>query len=166
MSLIDSLIAELQQEAVATRKMLERVPEDKLTWTPHDKSMKLGRLASHVAENPFWIFSIVDEDELDFAKSKYETADEPTIKGLLKLNDDMLSKAIESLKNTSDEELTKDWTMRNGEQVYMKLPKIDALRMFGFSHFIHHRAQLGVYLRLLDVAVPSVYGPSADENVM
>lgn len=166
MSLKESLIAELQLEAVATRKMLERVPEDKLTWTPHDKSMKLGRLASHIAENPLWVYSILDNDEVDFANFKYEAADEPTIKGLLKLNDDMLSKAIESLKNTSDETLMKDWTMRNGDEIYMTIPKIAALRMLAFSHFIHHRAQLGVYLRLLDVSVPSVYGPSADENVM
>lgn len=166
MTLKESLIAELQQESVATRKLLERVPEDKLSWTPHDKSMKLGRLASHIAENPFWINAILDNDETDFAVMEYKPADEPTIKGLLKLNDDMIAKAMEALNKTSDDVLMKEWTMRNGEQVYMTIPKIAALRMLGYSHFIHHRAQLGVYLRLLDVAVPSVYGPSADEAGM
>ncbi|HMQ68986.1 MAG TPA: DinB family protein [Ignavibacteria bacterium] len=166
MPLNEALIAELQQEAAATRKMLERVPEISNSWKPHEKSMDLGRLSQHIAEISTWVPETVDKDELDFAKEEYTPKGGTTNEELLKSFDENLANAIECLKNASDEKLMGNWTMKNGEKVYFTMPKIAVLRGFVFSHLIHHRGQLSVYLRMLDVPLPSVYGPTADEPDM
>lgn len=166
MPLNEALIAELQQEAAATRKMLERVPEKSNSWKPHEKSMTLGRLSQHLAEIPMWVPVTVDQDELDFAKENYEPKESTTNELLLKTFDDNLAGAIECLKNASDEKLMGNWTMKNGEKVYFTMPKIAVLRGFVMSHLIHHRGQLSVYMRMLDIPLPSVYGPTADEPDM
>lgn len=166
MPLNEALIAELQMEAASTRKMLERVPEESSSWKPHEKSMTLGRLAQHLAEIPMWVSVTVDQDELDFAKEKYESKESTTNELLLKTFDENLSSALECLKNASDEKLMGNWTMRSGETVYFSMPKISVLRSFVLSHLIHHRGQLSVYLRMLDVPLPQVYGPTADETAM
>lgn len=166
MKINETFIGELQQEAASTRKLLERVPLDKPDWTPHPKSAKLGNLANHVAELPGWVSVSLDQDELDFAKFEYKPQIPKTTEELLKKFDDNLAKAMNSLNNASNEKFSENWTMRNGEQVYFTLPKAAVVRSFSFNHMYHHRAQLGVYLRLLDIPLPGIYGPTADESNM
>jgi uncharacterized damage-inducible protein DinB len=164
MPLNESILAELQMEAAGTRKMIERVPEKSFDWKPHDKSMTLGRLAYHIAENPQWVSVTVDKDEIDFAAKDYVEKEAKTTAELLKVFDESLAEAVECLKNASDEKLMGNWTMRNGEQVYFTMPKIAVLRSFVLNHIVHHRGQLSVYLRMLDVPLPQIYGPTADET--
>lgn len=166
MASVKELIAEFKQETANTRKMLERVPDGKNEWTPHEKSMKLGRLATHVAEIPGWTYVTVSTDVLDFEAGDYKPNVLETTADRLKFFDEQVEKSLQILQNTSDEDLETDWTMRNGEVVYFTVPKKVALRTWVYNHQFHHRAQLGVYLRLLDVAVPAIYGPSADEGNM
>ncbi|MDQ3022116.1 MAG: DinB family protein [Bacteroidota bacterium] len=166
MPLNESLIAELQHEAANTRKMLERVPEKSFSWKPHDKSMSLGEITNHLAEIPHWVGVSIEQDELDFAGSDYKPRTPTTTEDLLKFFDTNIEKALESLKNASDEKLFENWTMRNGEQVYFTMPKIAVVRSFVMNHSVHHRGQLSIYLRLLDVPLPSIYGPTADESNM
>lgn len=164
MPLNESILAELQMEAAGTRKMIERVPEKSFDWKPHDKSMTLGRLAYHICENPQWVSVTVDKDEIDFAANDYVPKEAKTTAELLKVFDDSLAEAVECLKNASDEKLMGNWTMRNGETVYFTMPKTAVLRSFVLNHIIHHRGQLSVYLRMLDVPLPQIYGPTADET--
>jgi uncharacterized damage-inducible protein DinB len=159
-------INELSHEAEVTRKCLERVPEDKFDWKPHEKSMPMGRLASHIAEMFGWTPATLQEPELDFSKFDYKPYDPPTTADLLEYFDKNVAEAIETLKNTADEVFMENWTMRNGEQIYFTLPKIAVMRSFVMNHIVHHRGQLSVYLRLNDIPVPSIYGPSADEGQM
>lgn len=165
MAIKEALKAELQHEARATREMLKRVPESELDSKPHEKSMSLGQLASHVAQTPKWITMIVNNDEYDFIKDGYNEGTAKTNDELLKFFDDTLNEALDALENTTDENLMKNWKLKAGEKVYVDLPKVAALRAMAYSHFIHHRGQLSVYLRLKDVPLPSVYGPTADEQV-
>lgn len=164
MPINESLIAELQAEAAATRKILERVPEKSFSWKPHDKSMSLGRLAYHIAENSKWVNASVDEDGIDFSKMDFEEKEAATSEELLKVFDEYIASAIDCLKKASDEKLLGSWTMRNGEQIYFTMPKTAVIRSFVLNHTIHHRGQLSVYLRLLDVPLPQIYGPTADES--
>ena len=159
------LLMEFEREADKTRTMLERVPMDKADWKPHDKSFTMGRLAGHVAEIPNWADATLNQDELDFSKMDYKPFVPETSEDLLKFFDDTRTKAADILKNTSDEVLMQDWTMRDGDTVYFTAPKIGVLRDFVLNHVIHHRAQLGVYLRMNDVAVPQTFGPTADEQM-
>jgi uncharacterized damage-inducible protein DinB len=163
MTIAQTFIAELKQEAATTRRMLERVPLDKADWKPHEKSMTLARLAGHVAEMPYWLSLSVVLDELDFAKFKYEPVIPKTTDELLTYFDSCVKKAEEDLAGCSDEAIMQNWTMRAGDRIYFTMPRAFVLRGMNFNHLIHHRAQLGVYLRLLDVPVPPVYGPTADE---
>jgi uncharacterized damage-inducible protein DinB len=160
------LAAELEHEAVSTRKMLERVPAEKLEWQPHDKSMSLMRLATHVAEIPGWTGPTVTMPELDFATYDYKPITVTSADELVAIFDKNVAEAVAALRSTSDATFMEPWTMRNGETVYFTMPKAGVMRGFVMSHFIHHRGQLSVYLRLLDVPVPSIYGPSADEGQM
>jgi len=166
MGINETFIAELKQEAASTRKYLERVPMDKPDWAPHEKSMKLGNLANHVAELPGWTVVTMDQDELDFAKFEYKPEIPKSTEELLKKFDDNVSKAVECLKKADDAKFMENWTMRQGEQIFFTLPKAAVLRSFCFNHNYHHRAQLGVYLRLLDIPLPGIYGPTADESNM
>jgi uncharacterized damage-inducible protein DinB len=154
---------QLQEESVTSRKMLERVPTDKLDWQPHLKSMSLVRLATHVAEIPNWIPMVTERDELDFSKGNYSPQPITSTKDLLDYLDKNVKDGKEALEKVSDDILDKPWIMRNGEDIYIKSTKGEVLRM-AFSQIIHHRAQLGVYLRLLDIPIPGSYGPSADEQ--
>jgi len=164
MSMNEPLIMELQHEAESTRKMLERLPKEKLTWKPHEKSMSLGRLAMHLAEIPGWVNATLLADELDFSKMDYKMVEATSSEEAVKLFDEKLASALDVLKNTEDATMMNMWTMRDGETVYFTLPKIAVLRSFVYSHLIHHRGQMSVYLRLLDVPVPGSYGPSADDS--
>jgi uncharacterized damage-inducible protein DinB len=157
------IIAELEREAATTRKMLERVPPDAFTWKPHEKSMSLGRLAGHVVELQGIFRAILGQDELDFGSGSYEPFAAENVSELLEAFDKNVANALELLNAQSDEELLKTWRMRNGEKVFFELPRLAAIRSIALNHTIHHRGQLSVYLRLLDVPLPSVYGPTADE---
>ncbi len=164
MALNHSLSAELEQEGANTRKMLERVPAEHFDWKPHEKSFSLGRLATHVAELPSWVGYTVKADELDFGTMDYKA---PTINNssdLMQLFEENLAKAKEDLRDVSDETLMKNWTLRNKDNVYFTMPKIAVLRSMVLNHIVHHRAQLSVYLRLLNIPVPGMYGPTADER--
>ena len=159
----EGLIAELQHEAASTRKMLERVPVDKNDWKPHEKSMKLGRLASHVAELPAWIAMTMTTDELDLSKMEYKPTIATSTEQLVGVLDASVDKAVTALKNATPEDFHKPWTLRNGAHVIMTMPRVGVIRSMAYSHHYHHRGQLSVYLRLLDIPVPGMYGPSADE---
>lgn len=166
MSLASSLIGEINYESSLTRKILERVPLDKKEWRPHEKSMTLGRLATHIAENLRWASEILSADEFDFAVKGFPSYTASTREELLSIHDQHLQKALEWLSKTTDEELSKNWTIRRGEAVFGTMPKKVAIRGYALNHLIHHRGQLSVYLRLLDVPVPGLYGPSADDRAM
>ena len=165
MSLSEPIAAELRREAATTRRMLERVPEDKLAWRPHEKSMTLGRLAGHIAELPRLLVSAVTQDEVDFAAGNFQPFTASNVPELLEKFDKNISAAAEALEGQPDEHLLKTWRLRRGEQILFELPRVAVLRSMGLSHIIHHRGQLSVYLRLLDVPLPSVYGPTADEVI-
>ena len=161
-----AFIGELQYEAISTRKCLERVPEEKFEYKPHEKSFTFIRLASHIAEMIEWISVTCNTSELDFAAGDYKPAEPKTTAELVEIFDKNLETAIETLKKTSDEEMMKEWSLKNGETTYFTMPKVQVIRSFSLNHIINHRGQLSVYLRLNDIPVPSMYGPSADEGQM
>lgn len=160
------LIGELEHEANTTRKVLERIPAEIFDYKPHEKSMTMSRLATHVAEMVNWITVTCTSSELDFAAGDYQPFEAKTTKELVEYLNKNVAEALEALKNTSDEAMREDWTLKNGEAVYFTMPKIATLRTFCFNHIWHHRGQLSVYLRLNDIPVPEIYGPSADEGQM
>jgi len=160
------LAMEMEHEAAIARRLLERLPEDKFEWQPHEKSMTLGRLAGHVAETFDWTGITILQDELDFATMDYQPEPVTTTAALLEKLDTSVKAAIEVLNNVSDENIMQPWTMREGEKIYMTMPKAGVMRGFVLNHMVHHRGQLSVFMRLLDVPVPSIYGPSADEPDM
>lgn len=162
MTFLEFFLQQLEEEAVTTRKMLSRIPTEQFAWKPHEKSMEMKRLAVHVAELPTWIPMTLDTDELDFAKSEYKQEPIESTEELTEYFEKCLIKGREALKSGKEADLEKPWTLRNGEQVYSTSPKRDVIRM-SLSQIIHHRAQLGVFLRLLNIPIPGSYGPSADE---
>ncbi|HEX2532635.1 MAG TPA: DinB family protein [Chitinophagaceae bacterium] len=158
-----ALLAELRQEAASTRKMLERVPFDQSDWKPHPKSMSLGKLACHVADLANWLPLTLRTTELNFAGSDYVQLKASSREELLSAYDGFLQEARTALEKATDEDLMQPWTLRSGEHILFTLPKAVVIRSMVFNHFIHHRGQLSVYLRLLQVPVPGMYGPSADD---
>ncbi|MGZ4034698.1 MAG: DinB family protein [Bacteroidia bacterium] len=160
---IESFLKELEQESVGTRKMLALVPADKPDWKPHEKSMKLKDLATHIADLPTWITMGLTTNELDFATAPYDPADCNGGEELVKYYNKNAEEAKQTLLKSKDAILEEMWTLRSGEVVYMKQTKLETLR-HSYCQIVHHRAQLGVYLRLLNIPIPGVYGPSADEN--
>ncbi len=162
MKLSEILWAEVNQEAQNTRKLLALVPFDNLDYKPHEKSMKLGKLAIHVAEILGWWKECLLMDELDFSKMDYKPKVYANNEELLAYFDDLLEKTKVILEQVDPAEFDKPWTMRNGEEIYFTLPKSAVVRTWCMNHLYHHRAQLGVYLRLLNIPLPSVYGPTAD----
>lgn len=162
MNITEMLLAELQQEAATTRKMLERVPQAAFSWKPHEKSMGLGQLAAHVA-NLFgtWLISSLSRDEYDLNDS--QPSKEENVEAILEAFDRHVASAVELLKTTSDEGLLTMWRLKRGGQVLFELPRWAVVRSMVFNHIIHHRGQLSVYLRLQNVPLPPVYGPTADE---
>ncbi|MBC7888421.1 MAG: DinB family protein [Ferruginibacter sp.] len=162
MSMIQTFLKELQQEAKTTRKMLALVPDGQYQWKPHEKSMTIQQLATHVAELPGWVTMVFNTNELDFATAPYEPKDIGSTAGLLDLFEKSLADGKASLEGAKEEQLDDLWTLREGETIYSTSPKAEVIRM-AFSQIIHHRAQLGVYLRLLNIPIPGSYGPSADD---
>ncbi len=165
-NLTRALAAELQHEASSTRRLLERVPDDKLDWQPHAKSMSLGRLAGHIGELPGWGESTMEHPEVDLAAVPEDQrgAVAESVEQLLADFDRGVAGFVAALEAADDERLFEPWKLRSGEQVILDMTRIAALRGFIFSHMIHHRGQLTVYLRLLDVPLPQTYGPTADEG--
>ncbi|HVX52479.1 MAG TPA: DinB family protein [Chitinophagaceae bacterium] len=163
--LIPMFLKEMEQEAVTTRKMLERVPAEKFSWQPHPKSMTLQRLATHVAELPGWVSMTINTSELDFANNNYKPKVVSSIPELLEYFETGLANAKADLEKTNEEALNELWTLRNDDKIFSVRPKHEVIRM-SFCQTVHHRAQLGVFLRLLDVPIPGSYGPSADEHEM
>lgn len=163
MALKDVLLAELKYETSNTRKMIERLQADKFNWKPHEKSYSLGALAVHISVIPRWISRIVSNDEFDFSKHTLVPPVATSVEDVLKIFDDFLAENIPILEAATDEILNGNWTLRRGDHIFFTLPKKVALRNMVFNHIIHHRGQLSVYLRLLDIPVPGMYGPSADE---
>ena len=162
MKLYEMIAAELQQETATTRKLLERVPQDSFAWKPHEKSMTLGQLAAHVANlHDKWLSATVAQDGFDLAESKPLKAESVT--EILESFDKSVSGAVELLRAQSDQGLFTTWRLKRGGQVLFELPRWAVLRAMVFNHIIHHRGQLSVYLRLLNVPLPSIYGPTADE---
>lgn len=165
MPINDAFIAELKYESGLTKKMLEKVPLEKKDWKPHEKSMTLGRLATHIAETTQWISRIIHIDDFDFMKDfSFEFHTAVSQEELLQIFQTNLDNAINDLSSMSDEDFNKKWIVRRGEQVMFESAKKVSVRGWAFSHMIHHRGQLSVYLRLLDIPVPGMYGPSADER--
>jgi len=164
-----SLLPEFDMEMANTRKSLERVPEGKPDFAPHPKSMTLGRLAGHVAEIPIWATMTLAQDEFDMnppGGTPYKTEAMTSRHKMLEGFDDQVKKARAALVACSDEQFMKPWALKNGGQTIMSMPRVAVMRAFVMNHMIHHRAQLGVYLRMNGAPVPSIYGPSADEGGM
>ncbi|HEY0077045.1 MAG TPA: DinB family protein [Pyrinomonadaceae bacterium] len=162
MSLNEMLTSELQYEAATTRKMLERVPQDAFDWKPHEKSMSLGQLAAHVANlHDTWLVTTLTSEDFDLADSTPLNA--RTVPEILEAFDRSISRAVELLKAQTEESLHATWRLKRGGQLLFELPRWVVLRSMVVNHIIHHRGQLSVYLRLRNVPLPAMYGPSADE---
>jgi uncharacterized damage-inducible protein DinB len=165
MSLAQALLAEFDHESAVTRTVLERVPEDRAAWKPHRKSMSLGELALHIASIPGWGSLTLREPEFDLAPPgapRYTPPAWASLAATLATFDEKTAKARAALAAITDLELQQPWTLKKGGETVFTSPRGAALRSFVLSHAIHHRAQLGVYLRMLDVPVPAMYGPTAD----
>ena len=167
MKMTELFLADLEREAASSRRVLERVPEGKNSWKPHEKSMPLGYLASLVATMPAWIAIMVNEDQLDMTAkgdSKYKQKELNGTSELLATLDDSVVKARKALESTTDEHLLTQWRFVVGGQVASENLRHIMIRDSVLSHLAHHRGQLTVYLRLNEALVPAIYGPSADEN--
>jgi len=165
MAIAEMLLPEFDQEMDNTRKMLERVPEGKLGWKPHEKSMPMGHLARHLAEMVGWASDALKNDVSDM--SGYQRPPDPTRpQEIVDQFDKNRLEARKVLAATSDQAFQRNWKLTNGDKVFMEMPRIAMFRSMIMNHIIHHRAQLGVYLRMNNVAVPGMYGPSADEANM
>lgn len=158
---LEFFLEEFIQEAKLTRSFLAKVPFDNPSYKPHEKSETLGRLAIHVAELIAWWKNVLEESFMDFEHFKPEQL--KTTEALLQYFDELYAETLDSFANAKNEILEQEWTMKHGEEIYMKLPKKQILRVFCMNHLVHHRAQLGVYLRMLDIEIPATYGPSADD---
>lgn len=155
---------DLDRELDATRRMLERVPAEHLAWKPHAKSMSLGELALHVANLLYWQITTLQDDVFDLAASPMPLTAPESPAEILNVFDENRDRLQQAISGTSDEALGQPWSLLHGEQVIFTEPKHAVFRTWGTSHIVHHRAQLSVYLRLLDVPLPGTYGPSADEQ--
>lgn len=162
MSQIEQFQKEFEEELVTTRKMLSIVPNDRYDWKPHPKSMSIRQLTAHIAELPLWIGLTLNTSELDFAVNEYKPKEINDTKTLVDYFEENVKDGREKLAAGKEETLCELWTLRNGEEIYSKRSKADVIRMT-FNQITHHRAQLGVFLRLLDVPIPGSYGPSADD---
>jgi uncharacterized damage-inducible protein DinB len=163
MAFKDGLLAEYDHEMGTTRKLLARVPDDQLAWRPHQKSMSLGGLATHLGNIPNWGARILNEAFFDLAGAPPNIAELTSRAAILQLFDES-TRQTRAAMNKSDAELMAMWALRRGGQEMFSMPRISAFRSFVVNHMIHHRGQLSVYLRMHDVPIPAIYGPTADEN--
>ncbi|HEX7183198.1 MAG TPA: DinB family protein [Thermoanaerobaculia bacterium] len=167
MPIRDALLPEFDHEMATTRRLLERVPEEKAAWKPHPKSFSLGDLSVHIANLLTWLAMTLDRTELDLSPPGGEAFKSPRFEStsqLLATFDEGVRKARAALAEVSDEDLRVPWTLKNAGTEIFTMPRVVTLRSFVFNHLIHHRGQLSVYLRLNDVPLPSIYGPTADES--
>ena len=167
MTIGQSMLPEFDQEMESTRKTLERVPDDKWNWKPHEKSGTLGWLAAHVGTVPEWISTVINTEELDYAPVNGPAYQPPKIENrqqLLAAFDKASAEARKALASVSDEEIGKNWRLLGGGQEIVSLPRAACIRGMCLNHLYHHRGQLTVYFRLVGVPVPGLYGPSADEG--
>lgn len=162
MAMIDAMLAELEQESHATRRLLERVPENRMSWRPHPRSFSLGQIALHVASLPGGISSMAHQDS--FQLPVFEQREAASRAELLETLEQAIATAREMLGRMSDDHLAGTWTLHDTGEVLMQIPRAALLRSLMLNHWYHHRGQLTVYLRLLDVPLPSTYGPTADVN--
>ncbi|MGO4883676.1 MAG: DinB family protein [Bryobacteraceae bacterium] len=163
----DALLPEFDQEMANTRKTLERCPEDKFGWKPHPKSFSMSGLATHIANMTGWAVDVMEKDSFDISPPgapPYKEEPAKSREELLAVFDKNAAAARAALAGASDEQFGKSWSLLSGGQTLMSMPRFVCIRSFVMNHTIHHRAQLGVYLRLNDIPVPGVYGPSADEG--
>jgi uncharacterized damage-inducible protein DinB len=166
MALKDALLPEFDHEMGTTRRLLERVPETDLAWKPHEKSFSLGQLASHIANIPQWLDATCDLSVFDLASIGDDARPkQPTsVADVLKAFDENVTKGRRKIDAQGDGAMAAQWTMKHGDQEIMTMPRSTVLRSFIMNHLIHHRGQLSVYLRLRNVPLPAIYGPSADEG--
>lgn len=166
MPIVDALLPEYDHELATTRRLLERVPEDEFGWKPHEKSMTLGQLAGHVANIPFWLSATLNAPFYDVSTGDKEARLDPPVSRdvLLKEFDQKVSNARARLAQTSDAEMMAPWALKSSGHEIFSMPRVAVIRSFVLNHMIHHRGQLSVYLRLKDVPLPSMYGPTADEQ--
>jgi uncharacterized damage-inducible protein DinB len=162
MNLIDAIVMELSQEAATTRRLLERIPAQHLTWKPHEKSMTMGRLATHIAEIPGWVSTILDKDGFEIGASNYTPQTAGTVAEVLSMFDKNVPMAEAAIRRQTLDRLSATWRLTKQGQVLLEMPRMGVIRTLLLNHFIHHRGQLSVYLRLKDVPLPSIYGPTAD----
>jgi uncharacterized damage-inducible protein DinB len=161
--MVDALLPEFDHEMTTTRKLLERVPDDRLAWKPHDKSMSIGALATHLSTLPWWGEMTITRPEFDVA-SIGPQAEATSRAQILETFDRHVAATRAAISASSDAELMAPWALKREGHTIFSMPRAAAWRSFVLSHVVHHRGQLSVYLRLLDVPVPSIYGPSADEG--
>lgn len=167
MPISQTILPEFEHEMANTRKTLERLPDNKFSWQPHEKSMTLGGLATHLANIPSWTKETFAREELDVAppgEPPYRLEEKKSTAEVLAAFDENVTTARAALEAATDENWQGKWSLLMGGKTIFTLPRTAVMRGFVMNHLIHHRAQLGVYLRLLDVPVPSIYGPSADEG--
>ena len=160
----EPLLNEFRQEIDTTRRVLERVPGNKLAWKPHAKSMTLGQLASHIASVPGAIARLVQQDSFDVNQESFTPPQPENMHEVLESFEQSMSEAEKCLRTMTDEQASTNWSLVRGDQLLMNLPRVAFVRSIMMNHWYHHRGQLSVYLRLLDVPLPSIYGPSADEK--
>ena len=167
MALSEAFLPEFDQEMAATRKTLERIPDDRLDWKPHEKSFSLRQIGSHLANLAHWAVIGLEQDSFDMAPPDGEPAKTPQAEStahLLELFDASAAAARAALAGAKDETFREEWSLLTGGETLFTVPKVAVIRTFVLNHLIHHRGQLSVYLRLLDIPVPAIYGPSADES--
>jgi len=164
MSIAQKLLAELNYEASNTRKVLERLPDEHFDWKPHEKSFSLGQLAAHIANLPSWLTIALSTDEFDLATGGLARTDDKNFNDVMNRFESKIKSATEALEIASDEKLKGTWILKKGGVKILELPRVGVIRSMVMNHTIHHRGEMIVYMRLLNLKVPGLYGPSADEQ--
>ena len=159
----EAIMREIQHEGSQTKRILERIPVDNFNWKPHEKSREIGPLALHVAQIPAWTSRILAATDFDILTFKPDVPEIKSADDLVSISDSNIQKAVADLQKASDEDLMAMWAFKRGGQVIFSLPRAAAIRNMSMNHLVHHRGQLSVYLRLLNIPVPGMYGASADE---
>ncbi len=166
MNLNEALLPEFEQEMNTTKNMLNALSDDFFSYQPHEKSMSARQLANHIAEIPTWVNGTLEQEEIDFATAGLTPSDLGSKQEVLDFFEKNVEAARQSLQNTNNETMMGNWSLKNGDQTYFTMPRAAVLRTMVMSHIVHHRAQLGVYLRMNDSSVPASYGRSADDMGM
>ena len=161
----EALMKEIEHEGSQTERVLARIPFENLGWKPHEKSKAIGELAIHVAQIPQWTSRILTTSEVDILTLKRHIPEIKNTEDLVNFSEENIQKAVEDLQKANDEDLMAMWTLKRGGDTFFTLPRVVVIRNMAMNHLVHHRGQLTVYLRLLNIPVPGIYGPSADEMI-